>query len=176
MNGDEIVLRVIFPTPTGLTPKNLHNIFEEIERNLLHSDEDDVHLAAAEFNLSPLIRDAALWRLRQLRNERLLIHAAQSGSVEIFAAVAATSYFVLERTIGESFKQGYTSSEMHRRLSDFIRMQLDSKFLNICERLVKSKMVDHVEVSEVERTADVTIASERKQAVPTIGQFLARFK
>jgi hypothetical protein len=58
-----------------------------------------------------------LWRLRQVRNERIQLKRANGGSIELFVVVAATSYWVLEKTLAESLKEGYKKSQIHDKLS-----------------------------------------------------------
>ncbi|NET39010.1 MAG: hypothetical protein F6K19_44725 [Cyanothece sp. SIO1E1] len=83
-----------------------------------------------------------LERLRHYRHQRLLLEEARPGSLTLIGLIAGVSYFVIEKTVGESFAEGYRESEFHRRLKEFFRRLIDEKALKIAEsirRLLNSR-------------------------------------
>ena len=115
--------------------KSLLRILDVIEAAIYNSDRTDVDHAARELQLSPVIRDACLERLRQYRHQRLLLQEARPGSLELIGLVAGVSYFVLERTIGESVSEAYKESRYHARLKEFFRRLIDEKALILAEAI-----------------------------------------
>ena len=115
--------------------KDLLHILDVIEAATYTSDRQDVTEAAAELNLSPLIRDACLERLRSYRHKRLLLRETGPGSLAVFGVLAGVSYFVIQKTIGESFKEAYKSSDAHLYLKDYFRHIIDNKALRLAENI-----------------------------------------
>lgn len=118
-----------------IDPKYLLQVLESIETSLYNSDRKDVEQAARELRLSPVIRDACLERLRQQRHHRMIIVDAKAGSLAIAGLVAGVSYFLLENTLGEAFKEGFKESQVYEQLKDFFRRQVDAKSLTIAENI-----------------------------------------
>lgn len=120
-------------------------LLDVLETAAYDSDRSDVERAAARFGeINNLVKDASLERLRRYRQRRLLLEEARPGSLALVGLIAAVSYFVLEKTLGESFADGYKDSELHRRLKDFFRRLIDEKILTIAEsirRVILSRKV-----------------------------------
>ena len=139
--------------------RSLLRILNVLEAAIYNSDRTDVDHAARELQLSPVIRDACLERLRQYRHQRLLLQDARSGSLELIGLVAGVSYFVLEKTIGESISEAFKESRYHAQLKGFFRRLIDEKTLMLAEtvrRLLASR----------KREADVKTLP-RKENEPT---------
>jgi hypothetical protein len=105
------------------------------EGALYASDRNDVEQAARELRFPAFVRDASLERLRHHRHQRLLLEEAQSGSIVLVTVVAAVSLFVLEKTVGEAFVDGFKDTSAYGDLREFFRKQIDAKALYIAEAL-----------------------------------------
>ena len=119
-------------------------LLDVVEAAVYDSDRDDVIRAATALQIRSVERDACLERLRHYRHKRLLLEDARPGSLELVGLIAAVGYFVLEKTIGESFSDGYKNSELHRRLKEFFQRLIDEKALKIAEsieRVIRSRKV-----------------------------------
>ncbi|WP_017324064.1 hypothetical protein [Synechococcus sp. PCC 7336] len=119
-------------------------LLDILEAAVYDSDRSYVDRAARAFltDIRPVVRDACLERLRHYRHQRLLLEEARLGSLALMSFIAGVSYFVIEKTIGESFAEGYRDSEFHRRLTEFFRRLIDEKTLKIVEsvrRLLNSR-------------------------------------
>lgn len=133
--NSDIIIDLHLPSDGAIDARGLLQIFDSMEAALYSSDRIDIEQAALKLNLSQVIRDAALERLRHHRHQRVLLLSAQSGSIEIIAAVAGVAYFVLEKTIGQALSDGFKNSNSYKILQDFIRDQVDQKALYIAESL-----------------------------------------
>lgn len=127
MNRFDIVLEIKLKDGDFVNSKLLLEAFDGLETVLYASDRNDIETVARELDIESLSRDAALERIRNFRNKRILLTDARKGSIEIIAAVAAVSYYIFDKTLGESLKEGYANSELHKRLKDLFRMQIDGK-------------------------------------------------
>ncbi len=134
-NPHDIYISVHLSDSDGLYSKELLQALDTLETSLYASDRRDIERAAEELNIPPVIRDACLERLRKYRNDRLLLTGARTGSIELFGVVAGVSYFVLQKTIGETFKEGFKETEIHSNLKEFFRRIIDEKALFISESL-----------------------------------------
>ena len=134
-NPYDIVIQIHLKDSKGLHSKQLLQAPDTLETSLYASDRQDVERASEKLKIPPIARDACLERLRKYRNDRLLLTGASNGSVELFGVVAGVSYFVLQKTIGETFKEGYKETEVHNNLKDFFRRVVDEKALFISENL-----------------------------------------
>lgn len=118
-----------------IDPKYLLQVLESIETSLYASDRKDIEQVAKELRISKVIRDASLERLRLQKDRRMIIVDAKSGSLEIIGLVAGVAYFVLEKTIGEAFSEGFKETGMYEKLKDFFKTKVDEKALYIAENI-----------------------------------------
>lgn len=136
---NDIVIRLhLTGGGSSIDSKLLVEALDIVEASLYASDRSDVERAARELQLSTVVRDASLERLRHHRHQRLLIEGARSGSIEIVAVVAGVSLYVIEKTIGEAFSDGMRASETYAALREFFRRQVDEKALYVSEALRRS--------------------------------------
>jgi hypothetical protein len=110
-------------------------VLDVIETATFSSDRDDVTEAAQRLQLTDLVRDACLERLRKYRHKRLLLRETGPGSLAVFGLLAGVSYFVIHKTIGESFTEAFKTSEAHERLKALFRSLIDHKALRLVENV-----------------------------------------
>jgi len=135
VQDDDIVIRIRLAGDGALEAKVLIDALDIAEGALYESDRNDVAQAARELRLPNFVRDASLERLRHHRHQRLLLEGAQTGSIVLVTVVAAVSLFVLEKTIGEAFADGFKDTRTYGDLREFFRKQIDAKALYIAEAL-----------------------------------------
>src|SRR4051794_10571163 len=104
----QIVIHMVDSKPMEV--KAVVEAFNALEMALYDSDRQDIESAAQALNLTTIVKDACLERLRHHRNKRFLLTGASTGSLKIFGLVAGVSYFVLRNTIGESLRDGFKES------------------------------------------------------------------
>ncbi len=134
-NSHDIFIQIHLNDNAGIRSKELLQALDTLETALYASDRQDIERVSEKLGISSIIRDACLERLRKYRNDRLLLTGANNGSIELFGMVAGVSYFLLQKTIGESFKEGFKETALHENLKDFFRRVIDDKALFISESL-----------------------------------------
>jgi hypothetical protein len=173
-----------------IDPQLMIQVFDSVENALYDSDRTDVEeffkKYAAEHNIGDIFKDAAIHRIREYRHNRLKIAEARNGSIELWAYVIAASYFVLNSTLAESFKEGYKKSRLHEDLTQFIKEQIDSKSLYIAEKIrraFKSKQrrvevkvipprIDEPKTIEVNIYGELPLKQLEKKPELTLGEVL----
>ena len=136
--------------------RDMVQILDVIEAATFSSDREDVTEAAEKLRLTELVRDACLERLRKYRHKRLLLKETRSGSLAVFGLLAGVSYFVIHKTIGESFTEAFKTSEAHERLKALFRELIDHKALRLVEnvRRVLASRKTEARVQITRATAD----------------------
>jgi len=107
------------------------NFLEHINRNLTVIEIDAVMNVRIEFPEIPQVAvDAALFRLVNGEDTRSAtrIQAVSQGSVTVIIAGTALAYWVLDKTIGETLKDAWKNSGLHRRLQRFLLLGQSEKF------------------------------------------------
>src|SRR6185436_11089596 len=66
--------------------------------------------------LPPLALDAARHRLSLRSGEGVLFYSASKGSIVLCGVVAGLSAWILQQTLGETLKEAWVESDMHKKL------------------------------------------------------------
>lgn len=146
-NQFDIVIELRLRDNDYVRSKFLLQAFDDLETALYASDRKDVEQAASSLDITNVVKDASLERLRQHKNNRLLLTEAKTGSIEIFALVAGVSYYILDKTLGETLKDSYVNSYLHKELKEFFRRKIDEKALSIVENIRRAFASKKKEVS-----------------------------
>jgi hypothetical protein len=73
------------------------------------------HLGAQMPEIPPAVFDAVRYRMRADRSE-LEVTAVRSGSLILAGLAAGATIWLLEATLGETFKEGWKETSAHKRL------------------------------------------------------------
>lgn len=131
--GSDIVIELHLSHAGALDAKAIVEALGDLEAALYSSDRRDIEMVTAELELSRLVRDASLERLRRYRNQRIKIVDAHSGSLVIVGTVAGVSFWVLEKTLGEAFTEAFRESHAFSNLKEVFREHIDRKYLFLVE-------------------------------------------
>lgn len=153
---DDIVIELHIGTG-NVDPSLLVESLEILEGALHASDRHDVERAGSRLELPGFVRDASLERIRSYRHQRIHFREAATGSIVLIGAVAAVALFVLEKTIGEAFADGFKESRVYQELRTFFRDQIDRKALFIAEGIRRGFGVRR-------RTVSVQVLSSQTRA------------
>jgi len=180
----DIEIHVHLHEDGNINSKALLQALDTLETSLYASDRQDIEFASIELDVPAVVRDACLERLRRYRHDRLILTGDRHGSIEIIGVVAGISYFVLNKTIVESFKKGYEDTELHNNMRQFFKKSIDDKALFISENLRRvfanrKKDVNIKALSSSENKSDriiIDISSEpkskKKMQIRSLGEEL----
>jgi hypothetical protein len=70
-------------------------------------------------------------RLEQNRGRAIEFDRVEQGSLILWGLMVGLSYWIIENTVGESFKDAYQESGLHERLKSFFKMRLDHRARNL---------------------------------------------
>jgi hypothetical protein len=181
----DILVQLRMSTADAVDVKSLLQALDNLEVALYSSDREDVLRVSSALNIPNFVRDAALERLRNYRHQRLRVTEARPGSLEVFAIVTGVAIFVLQKTMGEAFKEGFKETDIYPRLRDFFRGQINAKTLFIAEgvrRAFASKkrkvMVAALPPPDPTGPTTIDIAVEppheevERERIPTLGERL----
>lgn len=80
------------------------------------------------FGIDAVVMDAVETRLRAYKNRSVLrVRAVNDGSVEIAVAVTGLFVWLLDKTLGETIKEAFTSTRTHERLREFLMNRREAK-------------------------------------------------
>jgi len=135
---NDILIHLRLVGQTDFDAKFVLEALDTIEMALYASDRNDIELAATVMPMPGYVKDASLERIRHHRHHRLLLREAQSGSIELIGVVAAVSYFVLQRTLGEALKDGFKETSVYDQLRRFFQEVIDDKTAFISDTLTRA--------------------------------------
>ena len=147
--------------------------FSAIQFTLSDDAKDEAEEALNELGVPPLQRDGILYRLSKMKAEQYFIQAVTPGSLEILAIVAASTYFLLQKTIGQSVSEGYLSSDLHTKLRDWTSRSINAKLKRVAEKLKKGPFrldQEVVNIRDGEIIIEVPARKTKDDLPPTYAQ------
>ncbi len=98
------------------------------------SELDDLRYIRQEFKEIPRVAfDAAEYRMRQHKRQSVLLHAVNKGSLEIAVVGTGLAVWFLKQTIGETIKEAWHESELHKKIKRVLVSRRSDKNRSIME-------------------------------------------
>jgi len=114
----------------------LSTIINMVEETVFQTEYTDLIAALEELPEIPsVVRDAAIVRIDRYQGRSLQIEDATSGSIILIGAVAGLAYWILDKTLGETFKEAWVETPLHRKLKDFFLSRRKVKLEHIQREL-----------------------------------------
>ena len=110
----------------------------ELVEAALHDLEEGAITQALEQNGGEEFIYAVRAELDKVRRRHLQIYTARDGCIEHWAIMGATSFWVLQLTIGESMKEAYKKSPIHQQLSAFFSRDVRELADDLSSHLTKN--------------------------------------
>lgn len=121
-------IRFIFEETESVPIGILSETLSQVENALFRLERADLDALEKDFPEIPsTLIDAARYRFDYYRGRLLTVQAIDKGSVEVVAAIGALCYWVVEKTIGETFRDAWKESDMHKRLKEFFLQRFKKK-------------------------------------------------
>ena len=105
--------------------------------------------------LPPLALDAARHRLSLRSGEGVLFYSASKGSIVLCGVVAGLSAWILQQTLGETLKEAWVESDMHKKLKRLLLAGSRYKAEAIAQGIEKKRTIALGEQKRVELRANV---------------------
>ena len=119
--------------------RTLMGALDDLEAVLYQAERVTIDRIAHQSELSPLVRDAALERLRKYRGRRFRLRDVQRGSLGLDLIVTGVAIWVLKNTLGESLKEAWQNSNVHKLFREALKQALDHMAEQILTVLKQSK-------------------------------------
>jgi hypothetical protein len=159
-----------------VSTKDVIEVLETLEEILKDFEIAEIGALCSTLDIPPMIRDAVMYRLNENYVDRYYIEAVKPGSLEILPIIAASTFYVLKETLGESIKAGYLNSDIHGKLKEWITQRINQKM-----ELLARQLSDHwrlqrlrpiVSLDEQHRSIEVTVPQRLldEQRAPTLAQ------
>jgi hypothetical protein len=114
--------------PAGLVAQTIGIV----ERSAFTTEAEELEAIFEEFpDIPELVRDACRQRLNNFRGNTLLVSAAAPGSFVIAATCTALAYWLVEKTLGETVKEAYKESDLHKKLKELLARRLFRRTQNL---------------------------------------------
>ncbi len=119
------------PIPASVIAFALFRVADAIHK----ADLDELAAARLELpDIPSIAHDAAEFRLSKYRAQSFTIDESRRGSL-ILAGVALASWFILDKTIGETVGEAWKGSEWHKKLQRLLETRLFSKATNVSKQI-----------------------------------------
>ena len=124
-----IILRL---SGEDIVSRDVTGVFDDLEAGLFKIDRHLIQTVSETIQLDPLVRDAALERVRKYRGRRIKVKHIREGSFIFDLLVAGVGVWILKQTVGESLKKGWNDSSVHKRLAKAVKISVE----NIAEDII----------------------------------------
>jgi hypothetical protein len=165
-NGIDIRIELHFVQATAFPAQLLLGVIEATERAIARVEREEID----EFqkllpDIPAHIFDAMRYRAEHLTGRALNFQGASSGSIILFGIAAGLSYWLLDKTLGETVSETWRESDMHVRLKQILHARIGTKVKRIAGDIRPSRwsrgevMTDVVtEVKDGDPTIKVVVA------------------
>jgi hypothetical protein len=177
---DDIIVRLTLDQEDGIDSRVLANAVSAIEdaaRDVAREEIEAFRTSElAQGRQSELGRievavDAALERVRRFDGSCVRFVQAREGSLVLTGVLALLGYWMLDKTLGESFAEGWKNSQVHRHLSDSFRELIDGTAGRLMyygeKRFARKKIAAEVRrLRQPENGIEITVRTRRRPELP----------
>ena len=144
-------IKFVFEETEAIPISIIMEALYQVEDILFNCERDDLDELQKEFPEIPsALVDAAKYRIDLYRGRLLSVQAINKGSVEVVVVIGALCYWVVQNTVGESFKDAWKESDLHKRLKEFFLHRFKRKVESIqyspfgtYQRLAPGRMIEN---------------------------------
>lgn len=126
------------------TIQHIESIIYEQERRELETLARDLE------EMPSLAVDAARHRLGTHSGESILFYSASQGSILLIGAVAGLAGWILDKTLGETLKEAWVESDLHKRIKRLLGARVNYKGENIAAEIERRRAISLGEHQQIE--------------------------
>lgn len=165
-NGIDINIEIHFTEAQAFPAQLLLGAIEATERAIARAEREEIEeLQKLLPDVPDTIFDAMRYRMGQLTGRALNFQGAATGSIILFGVAAGISYWLLDKTLGETVSETWRESDMHSRLKKFLHARIGTKARKVASDIRPSRW------SQTEVITDVVTEFDGRN--PTIKVFVA---
>lgn len=179
----DIKCTVNFGGSDGVTYEVLDSVLLSICKDVHNYERKELNLYLkflTKNNVNKVTQDAIEHRFSKIDKRRSIsVVEARTGSIEVALTLAAVAYWVVDKTLGETLKEAWLTSELHFKLVNFLKERTIERKnqMEKQEDLVFLKKVDGVQISykkeQDKLTVDVTTQPEAAP-IPGVKEIFTR--
>lgn len=155
---DQIPLEIRIRYPAFISADNMARISWLIDRAVYEAELEELRSVKSEFSEIPdYIFDAVFMRLYRKAGSLFLIEEARQGSIVFAGFAAGLAYWLLDKTLGETIREAWTASDLHKRIKQFLLAQRGAK-ANAIGESVKKRLFDEGIEAGIETTEEGVVA------------------
>ena len=135
----KIVLKVNFEN--AVSTESLVAILNALEKAAYQTETTELRQLRRSFpSLPDVAVDAAAYRLQKEKGRVVHYSNADDGSIILIGAVAGLSYWILDKTLGQTISAAWAESESHDNLKAFLKRRRLSRSQQV-EKLVRAPLI-----------------------------------
>jgi hypothetical protein len=153
-------LEIVFLNTTAVPAHVLVSVLENLNRLLHNVEQQELHELEAQMPEVPsAIFDAVRYRMNSDYSE-LDVTAVRSGSLVLAGVAVAAGIWLLEATLGETFKEAWKETSAHKRLKELLGRRIAWRASKVVDGAAKTTLPD--------RFATMSAREERRGSVAVI--------
>jgi hypothetical protein len=153
--------KITFEKETQIPAGIAIDVLKIINESFYKSELQDLYALREEFPEIPLIVfDATEIRMQREKTSAILVRGIQKGSVEIIVVGTGLLIWVLKQTLGETLKEAWIESNIHKRIKNFLlgrRSEKHKKIREESKRMLEYKLRAEVHVGYIDDNKNAQI-------------------
>jgi hypothetical protein len=127
-------LRIHF-TERGFPCEVLARVTVAVEAAVFQVEREELGMLGETLEDALPMIDAAHYRLERYQGASVVITGANEGSVVVLGVIAGLSYWILDKTFGETLKEAWKGCATHEKLQDVFMRRRGERVRRIADRI-----------------------------------------
>jgi hypothetical protein len=153
---DTIEIRVRYVNSDSFPADAVAKTIEHLDSIVLEQEGRELETLARDLDGIPaLALDATRHRLSVHSGESILFYSASEGSIILCGVIAGLAAWILEKTLGETLKEAWVESDLHKKLKRLLLAGSRYKAENIAQGIEKSNAISLGNQKKVELRTNI---------------------
>ena len=139
---DEIEVEIHFRESSIFPAAIVSTVIERVDHWIYQSDIEDFETFLKEAKVIPQTAlDATRYRIERYPKTALHFRSARSGSFVLVGVAATVSLWILQQTLGDTLKEAWRGSNLHKGLKEFLTSRRRERAERIADKIRSDKTV-----------------------------------